>query len=173
MAGIVYVDNDMNCWLRLLQKDVDGSYVNGATVTVTLGDNATSGTLTGATNTSPIIVTSANHGQTTGNQIVIVQTRGNKATNGTWTITVLDANTFSLNASAGNGTYTSGGIWYAAMANAISLPMTYQGSQGGYMAVIPYTVNLTANNTYTAVVQVSSPSGTAHFETPVIARTRV
>ncbi len=35
---------------------------------------------------------------------------GNTATNGTWTITVTGATTFTLNASTGNGAYTSGGL---------------------------------------------------------------
>src|SRR5207249_4776576 len=56
-------------------------------------------------------ITSAAHGLTTGTQVTITGVQGNTAANGTWTITVIDADTFSLNGSAGNGAYTTGGTW--------------------------------------------------------------
>lgn len=67
------------------------------------------GTITGATNASPIVITVTNHGYQTGDQAAIIGVLGNTAANGNWTITVLTANTFSLNGSTGNGAYTSGG----------------------------------------------------------------
>lgn len=67
--------------------------------------------ITGATNASPIVVTSAAHGLTTGTQVTLTGVLGNTAANGSWTITVIDANTFSLNGSTGNSAYTSGGVW--------------------------------------------------------------
>lgn len=69
------------------------------------------GSITGATNASPIVITSASHGLTTGDRVTITGVGGNTAANGTWIITRLDANTFSLNGSTGNGSYTSGGTW--------------------------------------------------------------
>lgn len=69
------------------------------------------GTVTGATNASPIVITSANHKLTTGMKVTIESVGGNTAANGTWTITRIDANTFSLDTSTGNGAYTSGGTW--------------------------------------------------------------
>lgn len=65
--------------------------------------------ITGATNASPIVVTITAHGYATGDQATIAGVLGNTAANGTWTITVLTANTFSLTGSTGNGAYTSGG----------------------------------------------------------------
>src|SRR5262249_52886011 len=56
-------------------------------------------------------ITSANHGLTTGAQVVITGVGGNTTANATWTITRIDANTFSLNGSTGNAAYTSGGTW--------------------------------------------------------------
>jgi hypothetical protein len=70
-----------------------------------------SGSITGATNASPIVITSASHGLTTGARATISGVGGNTAANGTFTITKVDANSFSLNGSTGNGTYTSGGTW--------------------------------------------------------------
>jgi len=65
--------------------------------------------ITGATNASPIVVTITAHGYATGDQATIIGVLGNTASNGTWTITVLTANTFSLTGAVGNGAYTSGG----------------------------------------------------------------
>lgn len=65
--------------------------------------------ITGATNASPIVVTITAHGYATGDQATIIGVLGNTAANGTWTITVLTANTFSLTGAVGNGAYTSGG----------------------------------------------------------------
>lgn len=66
-------------------------------------------TITNATNASPIVVTVTSHGYATGDQAIISGVLGNTAANGNWTITVLTANTFSLDGSVGNGAYTSGG----------------------------------------------------------------
>lgn len=70
-----------------------------------------SGTITNATNASPISVTSSAHGLTTGTNVTITGVTGNTAANGTFVVTVVDANTFTLNGSTGNGNYVSGGTW--------------------------------------------------------------
>lgn len=76
-----------------------------------------SGTITGATNASPIVVTSANHGLAVGDSVVISGVLGNTAANGTWIVSAVTTNTFTLTAvagggaSTGNGAYTSGGTW--------------------------------------------------------------
>lgn len=69
------------------------------------------GDITGATNASPVVITSVTHTLATGASVEIAGVLGNTAANGTFTITVLDANTFSLNSSTGNGDYVSGGGW--------------------------------------------------------------
>lgn len=68
--------------------------------------------VTGATNASPIVITSTAHGLVTGDRVTIASVGGNTAANGNWTITKNDANTFSLDGSTGNGAYTSGGEVY-------------------------------------------------------------
>lgn len=60
---------------------------------------------------SPIVVTSAAHGLTTGTRVAISGVGGNTAANGTWVITKIDDDRFSLNGSTTNGVYTSGGTW--------------------------------------------------------------
>lgn len=69
--------------------------------------------VSGATNASPIVITTTtNHGLTTGDKVTITGVTGNTAANGTFTITVTGAATFSLDGSTGNGAYTSGGTVY-------------------------------------------------------------
>jgi hypothetical protein len=65
--------------------------------------------ITGATNATPIVITLTAHGYATGDKLEIQGVLGNTAANGTWTITNVSANTFSLDSSVGNGAYTSGG----------------------------------------------------------------
>ncbi len=67
--------------------------------------------LTDASNTSPIQITSLGHGLSTGDFVVIDNVGGNTAANGFHRVTEIDANTFTLEGSIGNGTYTSGGTW--------------------------------------------------------------
>lgn len=73
-------------------------------------DNTTAITVIGATNATPIQITSsAPNSLTTGQTVVISGVNGNTAANGTFVVTVVDSTHFNLNGSVGNGTYTSGG----------------------------------------------------------------
>lgn len=76
--------------------------------------SATGGTITNATNASPIVITSAGHGLTNGTIVHVSGVTGNTGANGEFAVTVIDANTFSLNGSVGNGAYVSGGVWHVA-----------------------------------------------------------
>jgi hypothetical protein len=67
--------------------------------------------ITNATNASPIVITSVGNRLDTGDVVKIADVGGNTAANGTFTITRIDADTFSLNGTTGNGAYTSGGTW--------------------------------------------------------------
>jgi hypothetical protein len=67
-------------------------------------------TITGATNASPIVVTtSGNHNLATGDAVWIQDVLGNNAANGLWNVIRLTATTFSLTGSTGSGVWTSGG----------------------------------------------------------------
>ena len=71
-------------------------------------------TITGATNASPIVVTSAGHGFKDNMMVTIAGVGGNTNANGTWCVTNATANTFELYsntgvASSGNSAYTTGG----------------------------------------------------------------
>ncbi len=71
---------------------------------------AVTGAITGATNANPIVIASTAHGLSSGNMVGISGVGGNTAANGNWTVTVVDADHFSIHV-AGNGAYTSGGNW--------------------------------------------------------------
>lgn len=78
---------------------------SGGTVTV-----VTALTVAGATNATPIVITTSGaHGLESGNRVIISGVLGNTRANGTFTITKVDSTNFSLDGSYGNGTYTSGG----------------------------------------------------------------
>ncbi len=94
---------------------VEGYLVSG---TVSFLD---SGVITDATNASPIVITSVGHGLTTGSRVTIASVTGNTAANGTWVVTFVDADTFSLDNSTGSGAYVSGGSWHATGAYAVSI----------------------------------------------------
>lgn len=93
-------------------------------------DGTTAKTISAATNASPISVTATSHGFSTNDWVVISGVVGNTAANGVWQITVVDANTFTLNGSTGNGAYTSGGI--ADKSRVVVFQATFGSSSANY-----------------------------------------
>lgn len=75
-------------------------------------------TITGATNATPIVITSTAHGFTNGQLVYVERVGGNTAANGRRLVANVAANTFELQDPttglnvAGNGAYTSGGRVY-------------------------------------------------------------
>lgn len=69
------------------------------------------GSITAASVASPIVITSTAHGLTTGARVTITGVGGQTGANGTFTITRVNADTFSLDGSTTVGSYTSGGTW--------------------------------------------------------------
>ena len=66
--------------------------------------------ISGATNATPIVIQTATaHNLQTGETVGINSVIGNTAANGSWVVTVVDSTHFSLNGSAGNGAWSSGG----------------------------------------------------------------
>ncbi len=87
--------------------------MNNGTGSLTLADpSASGGAITSATNATPIVIGSTGHGLNTGTRVTIAGVLGNTAANGTWVVTVLDGNTFSLDTSVGNGVYSGSGTWH-------------------------------------------------------------
>lgn len=61
------------------------------------------------TNATPIVVIAFNHGFIGGDKVAVANVLGTTAANNpSWTITVIDSNSFSLNGSAGNGVFIQG-----------------------------------------------------------------
>lgn len=71
-----------------------------------------SGTITGASNATPIVITSANHGLLAGQRVTVESVGGNTAANGDWVVANPATNTFELAGSVGSGAYTTGGSWH-------------------------------------------------------------
>jgi hypothetical protein len=90
------------------------AYKNGSNIALeTVNWNQTTGAITGATNATPVVVTSNAHGLSVGDVVGIAGMTGLTSLNSKlWTITAVTTNTFTLGSSVGNGTYTSGGTWY-------------------------------------------------------------
>lgn len=72
---------------------------------------AETGSVIGATNATPIVIQSTGHGLTTGTRVTVAGVGGTTNANTTTTVTVVDADHFSLDGTTGNGAYTSGGTW--------------------------------------------------------------
>jgi hypothetical protein len=66
--------------------------------------------ITSTDTSTPIKVTATAHGQTTGTKVYVTNVAGTAAPWGRWFITVIDANTFSLNGSVSDGVAGTGGI---------------------------------------------------------------
>ncbi len=115
-----------------------------------------SGQVTNATNATPIVITSANHGLTTGTFVTVSGVGGNTGANITTTVTVVDANTFSLDGGVGNGAYTSGGQW-----NVTGLY--------GYSIVCSAANGFEVNTTYEVLLQGKvAGQGTADVQTFIV-----
>lgn len=94
-------------------KDKYGNFSNLSPISAAYTTNGQTGTITNATKSEPIKITSTAHGLLTGAKVKISGVEGMTEANGTWFITIIDANKFSLDGSAGVNTYTGGGTWIA------------------------------------------------------------
>ena len=102
------------------------------------------GSVTGATNASPIVITSAAHGISTGQAITISGVGGNTNANGNYIATAIDTNTFSLNGTTGNSAYTGGGTWSTTGLYAVTLSGSVLNSlQAGvtYTCILTWTLS--------------------------------
>lgn len=81
------------------------------TVEYTMLDAGKVRAITSSTNATPIEVTMAAHGLTTGDIITINGHATNTAANGTWVVTVTAATTVTLDDSVGNGVGGATGCW--------------------------------------------------------------
>lgn len=101
-SGTGRIIGDLYGYVRFL--DADGRVSSMSPISDVLKASGDSrGSITGATNAAPIVITSASHGLSTGTRVRITGQQGNTAANGFWYVTSIDANSFSLDGSVGNG----------------------------------------------------------------------
>lgn len=123
---------------------------NGTGSAVQKDPSSAGGTITGATNATPIVVTSAGHGLTVGTRVTISGVLGNTGANGTFVVSAVTSNTFTLTSSVGNGAYTSGGLWHVSGLYEVSI--TPAGADG-YVQGITYAVLVTATVSGTVIAE--------------------
>jgi hypothetical protein len=68
--------------------------------------------VTGASNASPIVITSSNNGLQNGDLVEVVGVGGNTAANGIFQVANVTTTSFELVGSTGNGAFTSGGAYH-------------------------------------------------------------
>jgi hypothetical protein len=102
-------------YLRFVDRH--GWYSNLSPISNEYTAEGATGTITAASNTTPIVITSAAHGLNTGATVKITGVGGNTSANSTFQIVVLSSSTFSLDDSTGTATYTGGGTWTSGVAS--------------------------------------------------------
>lgn len=128
---------------------------SATTGSVTAASNkGLTGRVTNSTNATPISVESFSHGLSTGDIITMVGNIGNTAANGTFEVTVTDANNFTIKDSAGssiagNGVHayagTPTGLWFCP----IAVTSTAHGlSTGDQVTVVDVVGNTGANGAF-------------------------
>ncbi len=158
------------CDISIVGRDTEGNdYQTAGVVANSPGQfnkisgsiNNRTGSVTAASGTSPIVITSPAHGLATGLQMTI--SGADAQINGAWTITLADpdgagmtyttADGFSLNGSSGDGTYDPGGTWSTPGATNTS-PIVIASSfhslpTGAQVTITGVQGNTAANNTWT------------------------
>lgn len=118
----------------------DNVPIEDAELYCTVCENDRTGIIVDATNATPVVIESTQHGLSTSDVVAVVNVGGNGAARGTFTITRVDDNHFSLNGSAGDGAYTQGGRWWKAVPAAAEIPLDFEG--GRYLGVLLGSVGL-------------------------------
>jgi hypothetical protein len=150
--GILIKDNDNDILLQGLRLSYSGAQITDAVLSVTYGEWLDKGTITGATNASPIVITSAAHGRSNGDIVVIRDVHGNLAANTTATVANVTANTFELSGVAGNGNYISGGEWFHVRTGMSNLALTRQTGTADYLATLLGSVSLVDGEKFLEVI---------------------
>jgi hypothetical protein len=147
------IGNDNDIIVQPFQEAFTGDVESAAEIYATVCQNI-SGSITNATNASPIVITtSVAHGLTTGDTVAVIGVGGNGAATGTHQVTVLSATTFSLDGSTGDGAYTQGGVWCQALEDALAqeIELTAEGS-GTYRGILSGLVGLVNSTQYLVAI---------------------
>lgn len=150
-VSVLFIGNDTDISIQPFVDASTGLAIDDADLFFTVCEAGVTGVITGATNATPIVITSANHGLSDNDYVGIVGVGGNTAARGTFQITYIDANSFSLDSSVGNGAFTRGGRWYKALTDSIAraVEMPLSGTQ--YLGVLSGDIGLTEQARYAIV----------------------
>ena len=151
----IYQDNAHNLRIKKFRWSNGLGPIEDAELIVSVGDTTVTGNVTGATNATPIVITSAAHGLSTGDTVLIDKVVGNKAANGAHVVTVINSNSFSLDASVGNGAYQTGGEWFKAVAGLIEEPLVAI-SDEIYEAIAGQEINFVEGREYIFIVDATN-----------------
>lgn len=151
----IYIGNANTYQLTDFRDAISGSLESDVTAFASLCVRQSSGgglwLVENVSNASPIVITSTNHGLVTGQQITIVNVGDNRGAHGTFTITVIDANNFSLNGSTGTAAYSQGGEFFPCIQDCAGLPFSLV-APGQYQVDIFGNIGLINNVTYVMVI---------------------
>lgn len=149
------VENDNNIVVRGLKKAFERTAVTDANLVFTLVERKEDGEqiITGMSNATPIVVTSAAHGLSNGDKVLIRFAEGNTAANrGVWTVANKTTDTFELATSTGNGSWIRNGEWWLVVPNAAEVTMTYSSTQDAYKGVAEGTLSLDLDTRYNCYI---------------------
>ena len=124
-------------WITALADNEAGTK---STATLTIPSVA----ITGATNATPIVVTAAGHGLTTGQKVVVASVGGNTNANGTNYVSVLSASTFALYSDAGLTTAIAGNAAYTAATGTVTGCALASGTLAFYIGGRQYVAGIVA-----------------------------
>lgn len=131
-SNLMYVDNDTDLIVTGLRRSRDQSPIIDAELFGSLVHQTAFPDITDATNATPIVITATAHGLTTGDPVFINEVEGNIAANGPHVVTVIDADTFELDDTTGDGDYIEGGKIYLGVEGAMGLPLEYNSTTKNY-----------------------------------------
>jgi hypothetical protein len=104
----------------------------------------------GASNDTPILITSTAHGLVNGDQVTIINVGDNRGAHGTFSVNVMDADHFELVDSVGTADWTIGGQFFRCVPDCAGLPYS-AGDDGQYYLNILGNVGLVEGRSYTYV----------------------
>src|SRR5690349_10819586 len=93
-SGVGAIVGTYFAFLRFVDRF--GNLSNLSPISASFTASGATGTITNVATGTPIVITSTAHGLTTGSTVKIEGVGGTVEANDTWTITVIDADTFSL-----------------------------------------------------------------------------
>ncbi len=106
----------IHCWLKVSAVPAAGvleiSLVDGSGSIVSDYAGSNTGNVSGASNTTPIVITTQYaHRIEVGETVTIASVGGNTNANARWRVSAATDTTLTLEGSAGNSNYTTGGTW--------------------------------------------------------------